>query len=210
MRPPSCLLNLSAVLVADASAAINLNATGCAPEILRALPNQVVIVDIVQDELENGRDKGRKDADLTCQLIEAGLIKVVQLGSVGLTQFEQLVIGSTEDTLDDGEAATLAYAHEARGTAIIDERKANRICAARFGMQTATSVDLFAHQAVEAALGRLALAEAVFLALRDARMRVFSHQIDWVVTLIGRERATLCPSLPRSVRKMKVARAISR
>jgi hypothetical protein len=139
-------------------------------------------------------------------MIEAGLIKQVELGPVGLTYFEQLVIGSAADTLDDGEAATLAYALEIGGTAIIDERKANRICMARFSkLQTATSVDLLSHQAVEDTLGRTALAEAVFLALRDARMRVFPHHIDWVVTLIGADRAQQCPSLPRSARTAKLS-----
>jgi predicted nucleic acid-binding protein len=200
MAPPSCLLNPSAILVADASAAINLNATGCAPTILRALPNPVVIVDIVQDD----REKGRKDADVTRAMIEAGLIETVELGPVGLTHFEPLVVGAAADTLDDGEAATLAYALQIGGTPIIDERKANRICVTRFGgMQTAASVDLFAHQAVQDALGPAALAEAVFLALRDARMRVFPHHIDWVVNLIGQDRAQQCPSLPRAARNVK-------
>ena len=71
------------------------------------------------------------------------------------------------------------------------------------GMQTATSVDLLAHHAVEDALGRAALAEAVFLALRDARMRVLPHHIKWVKALIGQSRAQQCPSLPRSARNEK-------
>lgn len=210
MGRPNCLLNPTATLIVDASVAINLNATGCAPKILRALPQQVVIVDVVQDELESGRDKRRKDADLTRTMIEAGLITRVELGPVGLTHFEQLVVGSAVDTLDDGEAATLAYALEVGGTPIIDERKANRICGARFkGLQAAASLDLFAHEAVERALGRPSLAEAVFLALRDARMRVFPDHTDWVVALIGKDRALQCPSLPRTVRTAKVTGAAS-
>ena len=206
MGRPNCLINPKATLIADASAVINLNATGCASKILRALPNEVVILDIVQDELRSGRDKGRKDADHTRAMIEAGLLKKVELGPVGLMHFEQLVLGSSVDTLDDGEAATVAHALEISGIAIIDERKANRICAARFvGIQTATSVDLFAHEAVGEALGRAALAEAVYLALRDARMRVFPYQIDWVVTLIGQNRAQQCSSLPRSARNTKLS-----
>ena len=46
-------------------------------------------------------------------------------------------------TLDDGEAATLASALELGGTAVIDERKALRICSSRFaGLITASSLDL--------------------------------------------------------------------
>jgi hypothetical protein len=39
--------------------------------------------------------------------------------------------------------------------------------------------DLFAHEAVETTLGTEALAHPVFSALRDARMRVLPHHMDW-------------------------------
>jgi predicted nucleic acid-binding protein len=203
MRPPSCLLDPSAVLVADTSAAINLNATGCAPQILRALPNRLVLVDVVVAELELGREKGRADAGLTGKLVDAGFVDIVKLGATGYQHFERLVIGHAIDTLDDGEAATVAYAAEVGATAVIDERKANRICATRFEkLATASTVDILAHAEIGKALGRENLANAVFSALRDARMRVLTHHLDWVLELIGRERASQCSSLPRSARTL--------
>jgi len=100
-----------------------------------------------------------------------------------------LVAGSAADTLDDGEAATLACALERGGIAVIDERKALRLCGARFpGLATASSLDLLSHGAVVGALGTKALAEAVFRALRDARMQVFDRHLDWAVELIGKEK----------------------
>jgi hypothetical protein len=40
-----------------------------------------------------------------------------------------------------------------------------------------------------------------FQALPTARMRVFMEYVDWVIKLIGNERATRCVSLPRNVRE---------
>jgi hypothetical protein len=53
---------------------------------------------------------------------------------------------------------------------------------------------------VEASLGQSALRDAVFAALQHARMRVLPQHIEWVVRLIGQDRARECPSLPRTIR----------
>lgn len=53
---------------------------------------------------------------------------------------------------------------------------------------------------VRVALGCVRLADAVFNALHDGRMRLLPHHLKWVVGLIGPERAGQCRSLPRSVR----------
>ena len=82
-------------------------------------------------------------------LINAGRIDVVTLGDAGAAYFERLVVGRAEETLDDGEAATIAWAAEHRAIAVIDERKANRICAARFPqLRVASTVDVFAQEKV--------------------------------------------------------------
>jgi len=201
MRPLSYLSNTATLLVADTSVAIALNATGCAADIFRALPHRFVIVDLVQAELEAGRERGHTAAGVIRSLIDSKHISVVSLGDVGLAYFEQLVVGPAAQTLDDGEAATLAYALEFNATAVIDERKALKICASRFGnLATATSFDLLGHSEVGRVLGTVRLAEAVFLALRDARVRVPDHHVAWVIGLIGPERALECRSLPRSAR----------
>jgi predicted nucleic acid-binding protein len=110
-----------------------------------------------------------------------------------------LVSGAASDSLDDGEAATIAFALEQSAIALIDERKANRICRERFaGLAVAKTIDVLAHKNVQAAMGRDRLAEAVFNALNDSRMRVPIDQIEWVIQLLGAERAAKCVSLPRS------------
>jgi predicted nucleic acid-binding protein len=195
-------LNDPAVLVvADASAVINLNATGYAREIIRALPNPFVVVNAVMAELEEGQRRGRQDAHLLNGLLSDRLVEIVRLNELACEWFEGLVIGRATETLDDGEAATIAYAVEHLALALIDERKANRICAERFPeLSIASTVDLLGHPKLEETLGRQALADAVFNALQYARMRVSFHKAGWVVDLIGRERAAICSSLPNSVR----------
>jgi predicted nucleic acid-binding protein len=151
--------------------------------------------------LKECRISGRRDDELVAELVRSGLVVIVPLSEVQERHFESLVIGPGADTLDDGEAATIAYAVESGAVAVVDERKANRICAARYPLvKTGCSVDLFAHEAVETALGTKALADAVFSALQDARMRVLPHHMDWVVRLIGSERVCRCPSLPQTTR----------
>ena len=189
------------VLAADTSTIINLNATGCAEDILKALPYRVAVVDVIADELEIGRSKGRKDASKLSALVTAKLVDVVSLGNDGLIHFEGLVIGAASETLDDGEAATIAYAVETNAVALIDERKALRLCASRFtNVRLGCTVDIFAHPTVRRALGASSLADAVYRALLDARMRVLPHHLAGVVELIGPERAANCLSLPLEAR----------
>lgn len=189
------------VLVVDASTIINLNATGRAKDILRAVPYSVAVVDVVADELEDGRAKGRNDANQLSALVKTKLIEVVRLGNQGVNYFEVLVVGAANETLDDGEAATIAYAAEAGVVALIDERKAIRLCASRFPrLRLGCTVDLLAHAAVRRALGVSGLADAVHRALLDARMRVLPHHLEGIIELIGSERAAKCVSLPASAR----------
>ena len=85
---------------------------------------------------------------------------------------------------------------------LIDERKAHRICAERFpDLRVASTIDLLAHPSVGNALGGGGLADAITQALLSARMRVPAHHIEWVVGVIGSERAAECPSLPRRARQ---------
>lgn len=189
------------LVVVDTSVAINLNATGCATAILGAVPYAVVLTNVVQGKLLEDRRSGRGDAALLETLVSSGHVRIVSLDEAALRVFGDLVAGPSAETLDDGEAATIAYAVTHDAVPIIDERKARRICTERFtGLRPLSTVDILAEPAVNAALGRSALADSVFLALRNARMRVLPERIAWVVALIGNDRASQCPSLPRHVR----------
>ncbi len=189
------------LIIADASVAINLNATGRAMQILRALPFKVAVADVVEAELQEDRRGGRRDAALLAELVSAQRVSIVSLNGAALDVFGELVAGPAAETLDDGEAATIAYAVTHGAVPVIDERKGRRICNQRFGwLRLLSTAELFMQPAVEAALGRDALSDAVFQALQNARMRVLPDYVAWVVALIGIDRALQWPSLPRGDR----------
>jgi len=201
MAPLTGLISPATAIVADASAIINLNASGCAKEIIKALPGPMVVVDIVPNELDTGRSRGRRDADLLEELVGANLVEIVKLNEVAEQHFERLVVGSAIMTLDDGEAATIAYAVERGAVAVIDEKKASRICAERFqNLRLICTTEMFIHADATRRIPRETLAQGIICALQLARMSVPQQHVEWVVDLIGQEQATLCTSLPRSVR----------
>jgi predicted nucleic acid-binding protein len=180
---------------------INLNASGCAAAVLRALPNQLVLVDTVVAELRTDKRTGRDDAALVRAVIEADLADVVALADLKQDHFSALVAGPAAETLDDGEAATISCAVEHGAVAAIDDGKAVALCARKYPKLTlASTVDLFANGAVVAALGKGPLGDAIYAALQSARMRVPRQHESWVVSMIGDVRAGSCPSLRGIVR----------
>ena len=112
--------------------------------------------------------------------------------------FLQLALAQPPDGLGDGEAATIAHALTSGASAVIDEKKATRIGAAKFPqLRLLSTLDLLSAPALAEALGGAALADALFSALIDARMGVPSQFRGWIVDVIGKERAAKCPSLGR-------------
>jgi predicted nucleic acid-binding protein len=197
----SCLIDPTAPVVVDASTVINLNATTYGPRILKAIPNPFIITDVVHGELLEDRRNARHDGQLVAELVASGLISVAKLDDLTESHFEDLVIGRGDATLDDGEAATIAYGVEKGAITLIDERKATRLCGERYPRLTVgNSLDVLAHGAVLAELGDDGTADAIFKALRLARMRVPPAALQWVMKLIGSERAAMCECLPRTSR----------
>jgi predicted nucleic acid-binding protein len=188
-------------LVADASVWINLLAGGRAADVLRALPKPTIIPSIALDELERGIDKGRSSHAGVTPLIASGYVTVMDLPEEAEDVYLSLVAGRASQTLDDGEAATLALALHLGATALIDERKAICIATNRFPVLTvATTTDLLLSTRVRAVLDAEQLADALFASLMEARMRVPDHLLDEVCACIGPDRSQLCRSLPARVR----------
>jgi predicted nucleic acid-binding protein len=175
MRSPTFFTSPLIPLVADTSTVINLIATGCAPAIVKAVPNRIWAVDVIPGELDIGRPRGRQDAERLQELVAAGQIEIVALSDPGWQHFETLVAGPAQETLDDGEAATIACAADRGAVAILDEKKGTRICRLRFpNVDIISTVDVLLHPQVRLKLGEGAFVDAVFAALREARMAVFS------------------------------------
>jgi predicted nucleic acid-binding protein len=202
MGLPNCSFDPTAPLTLDASVAINLNATGNVERILDALPNSVVVVDVVARELEVGRARGRTDADMIAALVKSGRAQLVSLSQECEGNFLAMVSGSGASTLDDGEAATIAWAVAHGGFPVIDEKKGLAMCQDRFpNTHALTTTDLLAHGNVLSALGATELSDAIFNALRLGRMRVQESHLHWVAQKIGQSRASMCSSLPSAVRE---------
>lgn len=189
------------VQVADASVLINLAATGRCAEILAALGAPIVIVDVVLQELQRGSANGHGVLEHIEPLIRAGQIRVAALEAADEDPYLSLVGGGTADTLDDGEAATLVVAARLNGIALIDERKATAIAAKRFpGLDLRSTTDLLFATLPDEGARVGPLADALFSALRGARMRVPPHWQVRVVEVLGPQRARLCNSLPAHLR----------
>lgn len=187
-----------AILIADASVVIGLNASGHARRIIELTERRIVVPENACNELERGTRFGHSDSAQLDALMEAGLVERMMLYAEALSTYESLIDGTYGKTLDDGEAATIAVAARLGGIAVIDERKARRMCAAHFPavVQGCTAQWLLA----AATLGGTAHAEAMLNALQKGRMRVPSEYLDDVIALIGQEAAAACPSLPRPAR----------
>ena len=204
--PSRDLIDSGCGIVADASVLINLVASGAAREIAQALPVPLRVVRTVALELKGGRPRWTTSEQLT-DLQTAGLVEIVDLDRAALGYFEALVVGPASETLDDGEAATIACALTSDLVALIDERKAWRICGERYrSLTVATTIDLLLSPVTGRALGATGVADAVFNALKNGRMRVPASHIERVVKIVGAERAALCSSLPIHVRTLSQGR----
>lgn len=196
----SKLIDPSHLIALDTSVVINLASTDIADRILRTLPNPAFVLDAVQDDLARNPGKDRRAFDVLAELIQTATVRLAMASNFSQGYFENLVDGSGPDTLDDGEAATIAYALEQNATAILDERKALRICRERYpALQTASTIDILCHPSIERSLGRDLLCNAVMKAL-DAHMRVLPDHINWLVDLLGAEKVVKYASIPASIR----------
>lgn len=196
MNYSSSLINNLTPLVVDTSVLINLHASGRGSKVLDCVPNEILVPEIVVAELEHetsktqGRHRFVQDLMATCK------VRVAALSEPECQVFERLVSGS--QSLGDGEAATIAIAAIRILLPIIDERRGRLQAQAHCsGKCPGWSLDVFRHPAVVAALGTSCASDALYLALRDGRMRIHDGHCDYVVSLIGVQHALECTSLPR-------------
>ena len=124
--------------VADASAVINLAASGAVSEIALVLPAPIRMAKAVALELENGRPRWTTSDDMA-ELASAGIIEIVDLVDAAGKHLEALSVGAASETLDDGGAATIAYAVTSDLKALIYERKACQILIERYAALAVTT-----------------------------------------------------------------------
>lgn len=183
--------------VLDASVLINLLAGGRIREVLGGISASWCVVEQAANEVLRDPLDPRNEAPLDAYL-KNNPLSVVELHGPPLETFIALVSAPGSDSLDDGEAATLAYAHHVGGVAVIDEKKARGISAKQFiDLPVLSTVDLYRHPNVLKILGEHALTQAILASLRISRMRVPPEHDDWVRSMIGHEEARQCSSLKR-------------
>lgn len=181
-------------LILDTSVLINLHACSYGEQILAAIPNALAVSDIVVRELEHETSRTNGEHQFLANLIARQQVRQVPLDNSGWQIFEKLT--TARPSLGDGEAATIAIAATGHFRPVIDDAKGRRSVELMMSKNAAAwSLDLLVHPAVQESLGD-AYIEAVYLALRDGRMRIDGGQCDAVVQLIGIARASNCPSLP--------------
>jgi len=182
-------------LVLDTSVLINLHACTFGERILTAIPNAVVVPDVVVDELDSETGRRNGDHGFLHGLVGQGKISIVAMTDDEYEVFAALTSGTP--SLDDGEAATIAVAARRRLRAVIDEKKGRAQAVTRMGGEgPGWTLDLLQHPAVPRALGGADQTEAIYLALREGRMRIPQELGGAIVALIGMDRALHCSCLP--------------
>lgn len=193
---PSRLCAAHNKLILDASVLINILGTGSPDAILKAVNRVVAVDEIALREVTINPFTREDPAELLIQLQNKGLIVVERMDKDAYNLFIGLTGAEPPDDLDDGEAATLAQAAHKGYVAVIDEKKATRVAGVVFPEAVLlNSLDLLASPEMLQQSGRDELADIIYLALRNARMRVPSSQLSWIVNLLGVGRAQECPSL---------------
>jgi predicted nucleic acid-binding protein len=195
MTYSSSLADDASPLIIDTSVLINLHASRHGARILAAMPNNVLVPEIVAAELDHETSRVNGEHQFIQELIAWGKARLVTLSETEYEVYTDLVSGSS--SIDDGEAATITIAFHRGYLPVIDERKgrskAQVLMPAR---EPAWSLDLFRHPFVRVALGETESAHALYLALRDGRMRIHENHCDSVIREIGVRRALDCSSLP--------------
>ncbi len=196
---PSHSIDLSrTTLVLDASVVINLLGSNFGDRVLEAFPGEVRIVGQAFREVRRHPVTG---LDATGELLDwknRRLVAVVSLEPKHQDLFGDLTSQNLAQSLDDGEAATIAYAMTRSDpmVPVIDEKKATKIFRARWPRAVLLDTVRLFQVLVELDLLSVSAArDTVFSALKHARMQVRYEMRAWVVELIGEDLAIQCPSL---------------
>tara|TARA_Y100001978_G_C23653157_1_gene414554 strand:- start:765 stop:1364 length:600 start_codon:yes stop_codon:yes gene_type:complete len=188
MNFQSILNSHSLAFAVDTSVVVNLCACTFGKQILAAVPNPIVMPQIAADELK----PGSAERSFLDDLVASNLLQLIEL-----TDQEFLVYETLITTLDDGESATIAISTTRQFFPFIDDKKGRtRATAVQPSLDPGWSLDLLRHPHAVNNLGSLAEADAVYLALKDGRMRIPETSVNEVITLIGMSRASECLSLP--------------
>ena len=195
MSCSSSLIDFADPLVLDTSVLINLHACRYGEQILAAIPNDIIVPEIVARELENEMSYRKGEHCFLHGLAVCGVVTLTNLTDTEFEIFHELT--STLHALDDGQAATIAVAVDRHLLPVIDERRAHSRAGLLMNSRAqGWSLDLFLHPRATGVLGAKQVVDALYLALRDGHMRIPSENVEFVITLLGKERSSECTCLP--------------
>ena len=182
-------------LILDTSVLINLHACSYGERILTAVPNDIIVPRVVAGELEHETSRTNGEHGFLRGLVTRQKVTLGDMTENENMLFTKLASGSP--SLGDGEAATIAIAVERRCLPLLDDGKARaRAMDVLCGQAPGWSLDLFRHESTISALAGAAAIDALFLALRDGRMRVPVESTEYLIGLLGSDRARQCTCLP--------------
>jgi predicted nucleic acid-binding protein len=187
-------------VVLDASVLINLLATDRMREILLAVASRCVVTDQAYGEVcSHPREQPRvRRPGILDPAVASGVLFREAIPPDAVPAYLDLAGAGPPDDLGDGESATIAYALARQAVVLLDDTKAIGLCRRRFsGLKMMTTVELLKRPEVVRALGDAGAVDALFDALRFARMRVPHEHLAWARQVLGPERLALCPSLKR-------------
>ena len=182
-------------IILDASVIINILGSGKPIDVLSSLNRTIMVEKTVLQEVTFDPFT-RKSADtIISELLDLGCITQVTMCNDSYMDFLDMVSAPSPNGLDDGEAATIAYANIYKEIiAVIDEKKGLRVASERYpNLTLATSLDIFSDPNLLS--NGHDVAGLVYSALIKSRMRVPSHWEEWVINLIGVDKARQCRSI---------------
>lgn len=120
MTYSSCQDDFLTPLIVDTSVLINLHASRHGGRIIDALPNAIMVPEIVASEMEHETSKTKGGQQFMKELVGANKVTLAVMNNCEYGLFEMLVAGSS--SLGDGEAATIVIGTSRGLLPVIDER----------------------------------------------------------------------------------------
>jgi len=174
-------------LVLDASVLFNLLATGAAPDFLKALDVPCWVEERTAAEVRRMPGERAESMPLL-PLFDGGHLRLCRMSPSAYDIYLSLISGSSTEALDDGESAAIATCVTGLGSIVLDDKKARRICAERFGqVSMASSLYLFVEAARRGDWDEERLSDAIQRARDVSRMSVVPAEREWFTSL--------CPGL---------------
>lgn len=193
----------STTLVIDTSVLINLQGCEFGREIIDAIGNPFVITwNAVAEFLNQEGEKQRKSLEFLDDLNEMNLLEIVYLTQEEDEFYRRFTCA--EVNLDDGEAATIGVAISREFLPVIDERAGREYAVSLFPFNKIPhSMDIFFHRTVKSHFDEETFRSIIFNALYFGKMNISLEHREYVVELIGRDRAKECTCLPKYKELMK-------